>query len=278
MNDDPAAAAGRPIGIFDSGVGGLTVLKEIQAILPNEDLIYFADQIHVPYGPRSIQSVQRFGLAISHFLIELGVKIIVVACNTASAAALEQLRTWIPEISFVGMEPAIKPGAFETQSGKVGVLATVGTFDSRRYASLMTRFANDVLVFEDACPGLVEQIESGDIDSDETSRILSRALTPMLREDVDTIVLGCTHYPFVQSQIEEIVGRDVTIIDPAPAVARQTQRVLKQHRLLNVEGNPGRVAAFTTAGTGELDSLIQKLLGFPVPVRQASWKSGKLER
>jgi glutamate racemase len=266
----------RPIGIFDSGIGGLTVLRQIQTILPNEDLIYFADQIHVPYGPRSVEVVRDFSLAISQFLIDNGAKIIVIACNTASAAALEHLREAIPEIAFVGMEPAIKPGVVESQSGRVGVLATVGTFDSRRYASLMTRFAKEAIIFEDACPGLVEQIEKGDLDSLETHEILIRALTPMLRKDVDTLVLGCTHYPFVRPLVEEIAGPGVMIIDPSPAVARQTLRILKVQELLSSRKHPGQVTAYTTADPSEFDSLIKKLLDLPISVKEAYWSSGEL--
>jgi len=173
VTKDPSVDGDGSIGIFDSGVGGLSVLKQIHTIMPHENLVYFADQQHVPYGPRSDSEVQRFSLEISRFLIGLGAKIIVVACNTASAAALEYLRETLPDIAFVGMEPAIKPGAVETQNGRVGVLATVGTFDSRRYASLMTRFAREITVYEDSCPGLVEQIEAGELDSRETRIILN---------------------------------------------------------------------------------------------------------
>jgi len=272
----PPVEASGPIGVFDSGVGGLTVLRQIQAILPSEKLIYLADQAHVPYGPRSDQEVQRFTLEISRFLLDLDAKMIVAACNTASAAALEYLREARPDIPFVGMEPAIKPGAVETHNGRVGVLATVGTFDSQRYANLMTRFATQITVYEDSCPGLVEQIEAGELDSPETRRILSEALNPMTDEGVDTLVLGCTHYPFVLPAIKQLSGTGVLVIDPAPAVARQARRVLKERSLTTASGANGEVIAYTSGDPGQFDSSINKLLGLSVPVSQVFWRSGKL--
>jgi glutamate racemase len=273
---DSLVDANGSIGIFDSGVGGLTVLRQIQVKLPRENLLYFADQAHVPYGPRPDAEVQQFSLEISRFLINQGAKIIVVACNTASAAALDYLRRTIPDIAFVGMEPAIKPGAGETKNGRVGVLATVGTFDSRRYANLMTRFAREVTVFEDTCTGLVERIEAGDLDSPEAMWILSSALTPMLKEDIDTLVLGCTHYPFVLPLIEQIVGLAVSIIDPAPAVAMQTLRILEKQRLLVPSDSPGTAAAYTSGNPDSFSSLILKLLGLDIPVSSVIWTSGEL--
>lgn len=273
---DDAAGEDGSIGIFDSGVGGLTVLRQIQTIMPHENLIYFADQAHVPYGPRPDGEVQRFSLEISRFLMKNGAKMIVVACNTASAAALDYLRRAMVKIAFVGMEPAIKPGAGETQNGRVGVLATVGTFDSQRYASLMTRFAKKITVFEDPCLGLVEQIEAGELDSPETKRILGKALIPMSRENVDTLILGCTHYPFVLPLIKRLAGPGVNVIDPAPAVARQTLRVLEERNLQIRSDSQGTLTAFTSGDPEILANSIRRLLGFQMPVRQANWISGSL--
>jgi glutamate racemase len=275
---DAAGTAGKDgaIGIFDSGVGGLTVLRQIQAIMPHENLIYFADQAHVPYGPRPDSEIQRFSLAISRFLMKHGAKMIVVACNTASAAALDYLRRALATVAFVGMEPAIKPGAGETQNGRVGVLATVGTFDSQRYASLMTRFAKEITVYEDPCLGLVEQIEAGELDSPETKRILSKALRLMSRENVDTLVLGCTHYPFVLPLIKQLAGPDVNVIDPAPAVARQILRILEERNLQIRSDNRATLTAFTSGDPEILANSIHKLLGFQMPVRKANWRSGRL--
>ena len=213
------------IGIFNSGIGGISVLKEIYKLMPDWDLIYFGDQIHVPYGPRSLDQVREFSVAITNFLISKGASIIVVACNAASAAALHHLRTVFPEIPFVGMEPAVKPAAKTTKSGKVGVLATPATFQGKLYASVVERFANDVELIQDTCPGLVQEIEKGHLKSKTTRMILEKALFPMLDKGIDTIVLGCTHYPFVIPLIKEIVGDQVIVIDPAPSIAAQTNKV-----------------------------------------------------
>ncbi len=186
-------------------MGGLSVLRPIREIFPNEHILYFADQAHVPYGSRSLAEIRHFSEEITRFLLDQGAKIIVVACNTASAAALSSLRETFPEVAFVGMEPAVKPAALETRSGKVGVLATENTFSSPRYALLMSRFAQDVEVIENPCRGLVSLIEAGDIATGETEALLRRVLDPMLAAGVDTLVLGCTHYPFVRPLIEGIV-------------------------------------------------------------------------
>src|SRR6185503_12569369 len=211
-----------PIGIFDSGVGGLSVLRAVREQMPNESVIYFGDQGHVPYGSRSMEQIQNFSEGITNFLLEQNAKIIVVACNTASAAALKYLRERFLNVQFVGMEPAVKPAAEHTQTGKVGVLATQATFQGALYASVVERFANGVELLQSTCPGLVQQIEQGNLDGEETRRILQDALLPMLKKNIDTVVLGCTHYPFVIPLIQQIVEDNVRVIDPAPAVAKQT--------------------------------------------------------
>jgi glutamate racemase len=214
------------IGIFDSGFGGLSVYRAVQQILPNQKLIYLADQSHVPYGLRPLEQVQKFSAAITRWLLDKGCEEIIVACNTASAAALHYLRTLYPDVAFVGMEPAVKPAAEQTKTGVVGVIATPATFQGELYASVIERFASGVTVMENTCPGLVEEIEAGHLDGAETRRILLTALQPMLEKNIDTIVLGCTHFPFVIPVIQEIAGPNVRVIDPAPAVARQAARLL----------------------------------------------------
>jgi glutamate racemase len=276
VTDKSVAGKHGSIGVFDSGVGGLTVLGKLRSLLPHENIIYFADQAHVPYGPRPIGEVQRLTKEISHFLIGQGAKIIVVACNTASAAALDYLRATITELPFVGMEPAIKPGAVETHSGHVGVLATVGTFDSQRYASLMTRFAQRVTVYEDPCIGLVEQIEAGALDAPEIERILQKALDPMLQVGVDTLVLGCTHYPFVMALIQRLAGSGVVVIDPAPAVARQVQHVLDEMDLIIPTNFSPTLAAYTTGDKDIFTASIARLVGFRVKANPVSWRAGNL--
>ncbi len=250
-----------PIGIFDSGIGGLSVLRAIRAQMPNELVIYFGDQGHIPYGPRPMEQIRNFSEAITKFLLEQNAKIIVVACNTASAAALKYLREKFPDVQFVGMEPAVKPAAETTQTGKVGVLATPATFQGAMYASVVERFANGVELFQNTCNGLVQQIEQGNLSGDETRRILEDALLPMLEKNIDTVVLGCTHYPFVIPLIEEIVGDQVRVIDPAPSVAKQVERLLEAEGMINESKSKGSVKLFTSGDPDVLKSQLPMLLG-----------------
>lgn len=217
------------IGIFDSGVGGLSILREIRLQIPNASIIYFGDQVHVPYGLRELGEVYTLSEKITQFLIDLGAKIIVVACNTASAAALYPLREKYPNIPFVGMEPAIKPAAENTHTGNVGVLATPATFQGKLYNSVVERFAKNVKIYQNTCFGLVQEIEKGNFEGNETRKILEEAIFPMLDHEIDTIVLGCTHYPFVIPLIKKIVGPDINVIDPARAIGRQTSKVFSEH-------------------------------------------------
>ncbi len=260
-----------PIGIFDSGVGGLSVLRAIQQQLPNENILYLADQAHVPYGRRPIQQVRVFSEGISRYLLARGAKIIIVACNTASAAALYHLRATFPKIPFVGMEPAIKPAAESTKSGVVGVLATPATFQGELYTSVVSRFANGIDVLQDTCPGLVSQIEKGELVSPKTRHILHKALTPMLEQGVDRVVIGCTHYPFVIPLIEEIVGPQVEVIDPAPAVARQARRVLAARKLLNQKKLYGQLKFMTTGNPEKLKLSLFKLIKEVGDVQGLNW-------
>lgn len=261
-----------PIGIFDSGVGGLSVLRAIRRHFPTLPALYFADQAHVPYGPRPLEEVRSFSQAITRFLLDQGARLIVVACNTASAAALHELRGTFPLVPFVGMEPAVKPAAEGTQSGVVGILATPATFQSALYASVVERFAQGVRVLQDTCPGLVCQIEAGDISGPATREILERALHPMLAAGVDTIVLGCTHYPMVIPLIQEIAGPGVRVIDPAPAVARQAGRLLAAAGWMNSPGSqPSPVQFFTSGDPKGLGRLLPLFLGETGQVVPVSW-------
>lgn len=216
----------RPVGVFDSGVGGLSVWREIARELPHEATIYYADQAHIPYGPRPAADVRALAEAIAQDLLRRGCKAIVVACNTASAAALKSLRERHPDVPFVGMEPAVKPAATQTRSRVVGVMATPGTLQGRMFAEAVRRFAGGVTLVKQPCPGLVERIERGELDTPATEALLRELLAPMLGAGADTIVLACTHYPFVLPLIRRIAGPEVQVIDPAPAVARQLGRVL----------------------------------------------------
>ncbi len=264
-----------PVGIFDSGVGGLSVLRAIRELMPAQSILYLADQAHVPYGPRTLEEVRGFAEGITRFLLDQGAGIIVVACNAASAAALHYLRKIFPQVPFVGMEPAVKPAAEQTRSGVVGVLATPATFQGALYASVVERFAKNVIILQNDCPGLVSEIEAGRMEGSKTYHILSTALKPMLAKGIDTVVLGCTHYPFVIPIIEEIVGPEVRVIDPAPAIARQTQRLL-QNNGWNVEGR-GEIRCFTSGSAQILTDLEQKLLGYTCPVEKVEWVSGLLQ-
>lgn len=261
-----------PIGIFDSGVGGLSVLRAIRGLMPAENLVYVADQAHVPYGPRPMAEIQSFSVAITRFLLAHQAKMIIVACNTASAAALHHLRAVFPEVPFVGMEPAVKPAAEQTHSGVVGVLATPATFQGALYASVVERFANGVTVLQDTCPGLVGQIERGDLSGPETRRILEQALRPMLAAGADTVVMGCTHYPFVIPLIEEIGGGQLRVIDPAPAVARQAKRMLESRGIQAGGNQKAEVQYYTSGAVESFDILLEKLLGEAGRAQAIAWR------
>lgn len=225
-----------PVGIFDSGVGGLSVWEEVIKILPNHKLLYFADNAYSPYGPRSVQEIIERSKKISEFLIKKGAAIIVIACNTATAAAIDSLRSTF-SIPFIGMEPAIKPAASLTKTGVVGVLATKGTLGGSIYNNTLSMFASNVQVVEQVGTGLVPMVESGRVDGPELDELLLKYITPMVEKGADTIVLGCTHYSFLKKAIEEIVGESVTIIDPAPAVARHLYKIAKENKIIDFKSS-----------------------------------------
>jgi glutamate racemase len=260
-----------PIGIFDSGIGGISVLRAIREHMPKESVLYFGDQGHIPYGSRPMEQIRSFSEAITKFLLEQNAKIIILACNTASAAALKYLRGMFPDVQFVGMEPAVKPAAERTQTGKVGVLATPATFQGALYASVVERFANGVELIQNTCPGLVQKIEHGNLDGEKTRRILEDALLPMIEKDIDTVVLGCTHYPFVIPLIQQIVGDKVRVIDPAPAVARQAGRLLEAGGMRSQSSTRGNVKFFTSGDPNVFKSMLQKLLGEEGEVEKVKW-------
>jgi len=260
-----------PIGIFDSGVGGISVLRAIREQMPEENVLYFGDQGHIPYGPRAMEQIRNFSEAITNFLLEHDAKIIVVACNTASAAALKYLRERFPDVPFVGMEPAVKPAAEQTQTGKVGVLATPATFQGALYASVVDRFANGVELLQNTCNGLVQQIEQGNLNGGETRKILEEALWPMMERNIDTVVLGCTHYPFVIPLIQRIVGENVRVIDPAPSVAKQVRRLLEAGMGKSLSSMRGKVTFYTSRDPASLKSMLPILLGEDGQVEKVEW-------
>jgi glutamate racemase len=261
----------RPIAVFDSGVGGLSILASIRKLLPSEEILYFADQAHIPYGPRSLDEVALFSKGITRFLLDLNAKLIVVACNTASAAALQMLRQDFPAVPFVGMEPAVKPATEVTRNGHIGVLATPATFQGQLFASLVERFGEGLDILQATAPGLVEQIESGNLTGVATRQILVDAVGPLQDAGIDTLVLGCTHYPFIIPLLEDILGSKVTVIDPAPAVARQTARLLEAHTLHGPLDRAGRVTYLSSSDAFRLASVAGHLIGESGEWHAAAW-------
>ncbi|MGA9597432.1 MAG: glutamate racemase [Acidimicrobiia bacterium] len=233
------------VGVFDSGVGGLSVLNEFLKLAPGHPLIYVADQAMAPYGERSLTEVRDRAVAISSYLVGRDCDVVVVACNSASAAALHHLREVFPAVRFVGMEPAVKPAATQSRRGVIGVLATDATFQGELYASVLDRHANGATVIEQACPGLAGAIEQLGGDAEETRALVARYVTPLRKAGVDTLVLGCTHYPFVLDAIAAVAGPDITVVDPAPAVARQVLRMV---------GEPATGASVEFLTTGNVTS------------------------
>lgn len=262
-----------PIGIFDSGIGGLTVARELERALPNETLIYFGDNANLPYGEKSAETVFEFSHAIVKFLFAQHCKMIVIACNTASAAALKRLRELYPDFVFVGMEPAVKPAAEQTQTGVVGVIATTATFQGELFASVLERYAQNVTVLRQPCPGLVQQIEAGKLDSPDTEKMLRQWIDPMLEKNIDRLVLGCTHYPFVKPLLEKICGPGVQVIDPAPAVARHTKRILEQNNQLAPADQKGSIVYYTSGSAEQFRSTMKNLGVVPGDVREAVWEN-----
>lgn len=215
------------IGIFDSGVGGLSVWKELYRSLPREKYIYFSDNAYCPYGEKSTETIVSRARFITGLLLQKGADIIVIACNTATAAAIAALRAEYP-VKFVGIEPAVKPAAQGSKSRVVGVLATASTLHASKYQGVKERFEGDARIVERVGEGFVELVESGDLASPHAREVVERSLRPLLEAGADEIVLGCTHYPFLKSLIEEIADPDITVIDPAPAIARQTIKILDE--------------------------------------------------
>ena len=239
------------IGIFDSGAGGLSVYRELVKVLPLERYLYFSDNAHCPYGEKTAAYIQERGRTITEVLLGLGADIIVVACNTATAAAIATLRAEYPAVPFIGMEPAVKPAALGTKSGVIGVLATAGTLKGSKYLNTRGLYQDNVKIVEHVGQGFVELVESGILDGPEAEATVRASLQPLLDAGADTIVLGCTHYPFLQPLIERLAGPGVKVIDPAPAVARQTVRILQDRGIPTGEG-PFSVDLYFS---GEPDSL-----------------------
>jgi glutamate racemase len=258
-----------PVGVFDSGVGGLSVLSEIRRELPAENLIYVADSAHAPYGDKPQAFIEKRSFAITRFLLDRGAKAIVVACNTATGAAVAALRNHFT-LPIVAMEPAIKPAVAQTKTGVVGVLATSRTLAGHNFVKLFERYAGDAEILPQACPGLVEQVEAGNLAGPKTRVQLERYLAPLLARGADTLVLGCTHYPFLRALIQEIAGPGVAVIDSSEAVARQLRRRLEAHDLLMSPEAAGTEQFFTSADPIAAGPVMGQLWRSPVTIQGIS--------
>lgn len=273
----PSLSPGAPVGIFDSGVGGLSVLRHIQAQLPNEHLLYFADSGFAPYGDKPEHVVIDRVLGIAAFLKARGVKALVVACNTATVAAVRILRERYPDMPIVGVEPGLKPGAASTRKGTVGVLATERTLAGEKFLLLRDQIveATNARFLLQPCVGLADQIEFGEPGSPALEAMLERYIAPLLAQGADTLVLGCTHYPLVQASIERVIRRhtdgEVTLIDTGEAVARQLARLLEAAGLLRPAGDDAaRLSGFTSASGAALSAAFASLLGQVLPVHEVA--------
>lgn len=257
-----------PIGVFDSGLGGLSVWRELDAMIPAEKVLYIADSAYVPYGTRSPEEIRARSIAVSKFLIDRGVKLVVVACNTASAIAIDDLRSRFPDTQFVGLEPAVKPAVGMSLTGRVGVLATPRTVSGDRLRVLIEHWADGVKVHSIAGNGMVELVEAGKLGGSEVDNVLAPILDPMLEQEIDVLVLGCTHYPFLREAIQQYVGSMIRVIDSGEAIARRTMNLLQEDRLLHERGELGSLTMFTTGDADDASRVASQLLGREIKVSQ----------
>lgn len=255
-----------PIGIFDSGLGGLSVAREVRRRLPEEDILYIADSANVPYGEKPLTQISERSVAVTRALINGGAKIVVVACNTASGAALEVLRETFT-VPIVGLEPAVKPAASSTRSGRIAVLATPATLRTERFNRLVDKHGAGVEVVKIPCPGFVDLVESGELSGPEAESTVREVLEPIIGTSVDRVVLGCTHYPFLRDLIGGLLGEDVEILDSGAAVARQVEHVLEERDLLAPNGG-GRFRFLTTGEPELVAPIVERLWAEPVSVER----------
>jgi glutamate racemase len=254
-----------PIGVFDSGVGGLSVLRCIREELPHENLIYIADSGHAPYGDKPQEYIEQRSITLAGFLLEHRAKAIVVACNTATAAAIATLRASF-SLPIIGLEPGLKPALTLTRAGVVGILATRMTLGSRKFEDLVNRFGRNCKLVVQECPGLVEQVEQMDLTGRKTRQLLENYVSALLDHGADTIVLGCTHYPFLTPLIQEIAGPDVSIVDTGAAVAKEVSRRLREAHLLSDYAGSGYAMFWTTDKKIGTAQVMQNLWPDPVQV------------
>jgi glutamate racemase len=260
-----------PVGIFDSGVGGLSVAREIRRALPAEDLLYVADTAYCPYGDRPVDEVHERALAVGRHLEAAGAKVVVVACNTATGAALESLREALA-VPVIGLEPAVKTAVARTRNRRVGVMATAGTLRSDRFARLVRAHGDGVQVLAQPCPGLVDLIEQGHLDGDVLDARIGALTQPLRDARVDTVVLGCTHYPFVGGALQRALGPAVEIVDSGPAIARRLQQILRDSKLEAAPG-PGSLRVWTTGEPGAVQPVVDRLWGEAVALDRVAIES-----
>lgn len=265
-------SASKPIGIFDSGLGGLSIWREMVRLLPNEEIIYLGDSANCPYGSKPMDVILDLSETNTRFLLQQECKLIVLACNTATAAAVDYLRESF-DIPFIGMEPALKPAALNTQTGTIGILATEGTFKGKKFQDSRERYGKHVHVCLEVGYGLVELVESGRMNTPEAVDLLRTYIEPMLEQGIDHLVLGCTHYPFLIPSIRKITGDRVKLVDPAPAVARQTQAVLFEKGLLNKDRSDKPYRFFTNGSEEQMQNMLDSLpetAGKPLVIKSLS--------
>lgn len=261
-----------PIGVFDSGLGGLSVWLELDKMIPAENVIYIADSAYVPYGTKTPDEIRARSIAVSRFLIDRGVKLVVVACNTASAIAIDDLRETFPQTKFVGLEPAVKPAVGMSLTGRVGVLATPRTVSGDRLRVLIEHWADGVKVHNIAGNGMVELVEAGELSGANVDAVLAPILDPLLEQEVDVLVLGCTHYPFLRGAIQQYVGPEIRVIDSGEAIARRTMNLLQADRMLHERGVLGSLTMYTTGESTEASRVASLLLGTDVSVETVAPK------
>jgi glutamate racemase len=272
---------------MDSGVGGLSILRKLQALMPHEDFFFIGDQAHVPYGPRSTEEIYGFVAGIVQFFLEGNnhatdilfrrTKLIVVACNTATTRTIQRIRSEFPQVRFIGIEPAIKPAAKLTNTGNIGVIGTYATLNGAHYANLVDRFARHVKVHSRPSPELVELVERGGDFTAEDHQMIRDALAPLIEANIDQLALACTHFPFLIDAIAENVGHTINIIDPSPAVARHTRNVLEQAKALTTHITQGRTIYTTTGELSKFRSQLNTLLGLDAPdAQQLRWQHDQL--
>lgn len=252
-----------PVGFFDSGVGGLSVLQAVRRILPHENLIYFADSAHCPYGSKSADFVRERALAITGFMLDKGAKAVVVACNSASEAALELLRLAFPALEFIGVEPAVKVAQGLSKNKKIGVLGTPLTLGGGRFFRLLENFSAGMEVYTQPVAGLVERIEAGCSADAQTTAILKKNLRPLLKKGIDTLVLGCTHYPLLKDQIAALCGPRIEVIDTGEPVARQLWRRLVSAGRLNPGPGSGRIEYFSSGAARTVTPVMRQIMADP---------------